>query len=193
MDNETPGTSRDHGGRNLRPKRKLNDADIAAMIHEMDGFDVSDLELSDDDDITDKTYEPIAVQEYDDDDPEVSIAPEESELSYQTSMSSDERTRWKIRDNFGTEFAAKQNEPNECVRSPLSYLEEYLPDSIYESITLCTNQRGLVLGKSFNLKNEEVKRFIGLNLYMFVMRAPSSHGYVYIGIINMEIQLLFQQ
>ena len=87
-------------------------------------------------------------------------------------MSSDERTRWKISDNFGTEFAAKQNEPNECVRSPLNYLEEYLPNSIYESIILCTNQRGLVLGKSFNLKNEEVKRFIGLNLYMSVMRAP---------------------
>ena len=40
MDNQTSGTSRDNGGRNLRPKRKLNDVDIAAMIHEMDGFDV---------------------------------------------------------------------------------------------------------------------------------------------------------
>ena len=51
MDNQTPGTSRDNRGRNLRPKRKLNDADIAAIIHEIDGFDVSNLELSDNDDI----------------------------------------------------------------------------------------------------------------------------------------------
>ena len=65
-----------------------------------------------DDDTADKTYEPVAVPKYDDDDPEVSIAPEESELSHQTSMSSGEHTRWKIGDNFRSEFTAKQNEPS---------------------------------------------------------------------------------
>ena len=91
MEGQIAETSMDTRGRILRPKKKLNDAEIATMLNEMDGFDDLDLDLSDEDDITDKTYEPLTAPEYDECDPEESIALDESEPSYQASKSSGER------------------------------------------------------------------------------------------------------
>lgn len=172
MNNEMPGTSKDVRGRILRPRRTLNPAQIAALVHELD---VSDLELSDDDEIADKTFIPTDNPELDDedDDDDLEQATEEAaELLDETLMSSGQRTRWKLDENFGSDFTSKSNDTNNPVKSPINYLEEYLPDSIFETITRCTNQRGLIVGKSFNLKIEEIKKFIGLSLYMSVMRAP---------------------
>ena len=86
MDSQTPGNSRDNGGRNLRPKKKLNEAEIDVLIHELAGLDESDLELSDDDEVSDKTYEPLLVPEYDDDEPASPTPPDESVTLLPSSM-----------------------------------------------------------------------------------------------------------
>ena len=75
-DQATPTSRRESS----RSKRVLTDAEIRDILENEEFFDSSDIELSDDDDISDKTYHPGAndpnVELQDDTDSEISESPE---------------------------------------------------------------------------------------------------------------------
>lgn len=173
MGDQAPGTSHDGKRRSLRPHRKLNETNIAAMLEELDQMDISDIDLSDDEDVVDKTYVPADSPDSDDENIELSTeSTEDVQDEINPGLVNTTRNRWKINSQFGNDFVMKSMEQNRSVRSPIEYLEEYLPESVYEIMAACTNQRGVSIGKSFNVKKDEIKKFIGLNLYMSVSSMP---------------------
>jgi len=119
------------------------------------------LELSDDDDIADKTYKPTDIPEPDNQESD----PETSEDA-QTS-SNNIKVRWKLCDNFGLKLDSKSSQWDGVVKRPCEYFEKYIGEYIYSRMTQCTNKRGISLNKNSNLYDEQIKKFIGLNVYMY--------------------------
>lgn len=52
-------------------------------------------------------------------------------------------------------------------RAPMDYFKQYIYDSVFEGMALCTNQRELLAsGVTLNIRPEELEMFFGSSIYM---------------------------
>ena len=122
-------TASSSGGRKLRPRKSLKPDQIDSLLNETDGLDFSDIDLSDEDECGDKSYEPLHES-----DPEEEVnndsEPEDSEPIQPQNSQTTPRIRWKINEAFGTELLPHPREASGTVKKPSEYVLNYLPDSI---------------------------------------------------------------
>ena len=158
----------------------MSSEEIQAILQNEDFFDNSDFELSDDDDVADKIYQPphedASEDEIENDttgDVEESYESDNNNNN-QSHRDIQSRTFWKI-DDFQVESSStfKATQENVIgVQRSMDYFEKYITHDIISIMTTCTNQKVLLTGKNLRLTECELRKFIGMNLLMSIIKFP---------------------
>ena len=176
MEKQIAGPSKRSSRECNRKQKNLNPYQINEILLDLNFLDDSDLELSDDDDVVDATYLPDMPNddELEENETEDEIIQEEAEEEI-ISIAKKGKDTWIIDDSFRSDSCIAEIElqfDESEVRSPIEYFERYITSPLFTKLAIHTSQQILKKGKSSSITDEEMKRFIGLNMFMSVMKLP---------------------
>ncbi|XP_060810032.1 piggyBac transposable element-derived protein 3-like [Amyelois transitella] len=163
-------------------KGHLDENDIMDIIN----FDISDIEDEGSDEECDlqlgdhdqcEAIPPIIEEDWNESDEEPLAS-----FAVEPQSSRGDRVRWKHTENFG--FTPEEDQlnvsfdPSVCVKSPYEYFSQYIDNSLFETMSECTNI-GSVLrtGKSLNTTSNELKQFFGCSMAMSIFGLPRLRMY----------------